>query len=269
MNSTNGYYSIIRYCPDPSRQEFVNIGVAIYSPITKLVRTAFGSDNRRLGQMFPGQDLRLVNRMKRAIEENLCRQSFASAPDFEAFIARNANQVQLSSLRSIKLTEAADEMSSLLTRLVEEAGERRPRVQRALRQKLVEAGVENLVHKHVTVTVPAFEQSIRVPYGYRNGRYNLITPVEFSADVRDIFSKAGEKAIEGQELYRTPDPSLGDLHLVVVAKFDPAMQIHARERVEQIFQQHNVEMHSLDNLGRLVDEIKSAATEHGLINRSS
>jgi hypothetical protein len=29
MSSTNGYYSLVRYCPDPSRQEFVNVGVAI------------------------------------------------------------------------------------------------------------------------------------------------------------------------------------------------------------------------------------------------
>lgn len=266
MSSTSGFYSLIRYCPDPSRQEFVNIGVALYSPVTKHVITAFAADNRRLGKVFSGQDLRLINRMKRALEENLKRQSFGSPSEFDSWINKNANPIQLSSLRSVRITDAANDLLNLMERLVEEGGGQKPRIQKALRQKLVDAGVENLVEKQVVVNIPTFDQSIRVPYAYQNGRYNLITPVEFTADVRDIFSKAGEKAIEGQELYETPDPTHGDLHLVVVAKFAAETQDHARTKVEKIFQQHHVAMHTFENIELLVDEIRSAAIEHGLNN---
>jgi hypothetical protein len=268
MSAINGYYSIVQYCPDPSRQEFVNMGVALYSPITKQVKVQFASDNRRLSQVFGKQDLRLINRMKKAIEENLKRQFFASAKELEAFIARNANALQLSPLRSVKIFEVEQDLSKLMDRLVEEGPDRKPRMQKALGQKLVEAGVEKFVHKQVNIALPAFEQSIRVPYAYRNGRYNLITPVEFSADVHDIFSKAGEKAIEGQELFDSPDPELGNLHLVVVAKFADETQEHARAKVERIFEQHHVAMHSFENLSPLVDDIRKSAIEHGLLSIS-
>jgi hypothetical protein len=265
MTYTSGYYSIVRYCPDPSRQEFVNVGVAIYSPLSKQVKVQFAPGNRRLSQVFGHQDLRLVNRMKRSLEESLKRQTFASAQELEAYIARNANAVQMGPLRSMKVQDISSDLSSLMERLVEEGPDRKPRLQRILGQKLVEAGVENLVQKQVTIDVPTFEQSIRVPYAYKNGRYNLITPVEFTADVRDIFSKAGEKAIEGQELYETPDPKLGELHLVVVAKFADETLDHARLKVAQIFGQHHVDMHTFDNMTSLVEDIRKAAAEHGLI----
>jgi DUF3037 family protein len=265
MNPTNGYYSLVRYCPDPSRQEFVNIGVAIYSPISKQVRIQFASDNRRLSQVFAGQDLRLVNRMKKSLEESLRRQSFASVTELESYIGRTANAVQLGPLRSAKVQDTVADLSSLMERLVDEGAGKKPRIQRALREKFVEAGVEGLVHKQVSVDIPSFDQSIRVPYAYRNGRYNLITPVEFTADVRDIFSKAGERAIEGQELYGTTDPMLGDLHLVVVAKFADETQEHARLKVAQIFDQHNVAMHTLDNISSLVEDIRTAAVQHGVV----
>jgi hypothetical protein len=264
MTPVGGYYSIVRYCPDPSRQEFVNVGVGIYSPLSKQVKLQFASDNRRLSQVFPHQDLRLVKRMKRALEESLKRQTFASPQELETFIARNANAIQMGPLRSMKLQEISSDLAGLMDRLVEEGADRRPRLQKILRQKFVEAGVENLVHKQVSIDVPTFEQSIRVPYAYKNGRYNLITPVEFTADVRDIFSKAGEKAIEGQELYETPDPEFGKLHLVVVAKFADETLDQARSKVAQIFGQHNVAMHTFDNMASLVDDIRKAAIEHGL-----
>ena len=117
--------------------------------------------------------------------------------------------------------------------------------------------------------IPSFDQSIRVPYAYRNGRYNLISPVEFTADVRDIFQKAGEKAIEGQELYEVADPQFGKLHLVVVAKFADETSQNARAKVRAIFDQHRVAMHNFDNIAPLVEDIRSAAIEHGLVETHS
>jgi hypothetical protein len=267
MNATNGYYSLVRYCPDPSRQEFVNVGVAIYSPVLKQVRVQFSTDNRRLSQVFGRQDLHFINRLKKSLEENLKRESFATVHDLEEYIGRSANAVQLSPLRSTKICEIAEDLASLMDRLVGTGPERKTLIQKSLARKLTEAGVENFVQKSVSVDIPSFNQSIRVPYAYQNGRYNLITPVEFAADVRDIFSKAGEKAIEGQELYQTPDPDLGNLHLVVVAKFADETGETARAKVRQIFQQHNVGMHLFENISPLVEDIRMAAIEHGLIQR--
>lgn len=264
MNLTNGYYSLVRFCPDASRQEFVNVGVAIYSPMSKQVKILFASDNRRLSQVFGKQDLHFINRLKRSLEESLKRESFASHLDVENYIGRSANAVQLGPLRSLKIGDVTQDLHSLLDKLVAAGPERKPLIQRSLGEKLVEAGVENLVEKAVSIDIPSFAQSIRIPYAYLNGRFNLITPVEFSADVRDIFSKAGEKAIEGQELYQTPDPRRGPLHLIVVAKFADETGDGARTKVREIFEQHHVAMHRFEDLTQLVDDIRVAAIEHGI-----
>jgi hypothetical protein len=265
MNSMNGYYSLVRYCPDPSRQEFVNIGVAIYSPQLKQVKIQLSPDNRRLSQVFGKQDLRFVNRLKKSLEESLKRESFGTIGEVESYIGRSANAIQLGPLRSLKISNISDDLAHLFERLVGERPERKPLIQRYLGQRLSEAGVESLVQKGVSVDIPSFDQSIRVPFAYQNGRYNLITPVEFAVDVRDIFSKAGEKAIEGQELYQTPDPNLGELRLVVVAKFADETGVSARAKVGAILACHNVEMHTFDNMEPLVEDIRKAAVQHGLV----
>ena len=103
MNSTNGYYSLAHYCPDSSRQEFVNIGVAIYWPLLKQVKLQHAvlfSGHRRLSQVFGRQDLHFVNRLKRSIEESLKRESFGTVKELErASVGRSANAVQLGLLR--------------------------------------------------------------------------------------------------------------------------------------------------------------------------
>ena len=265
MDSKNGYYSLVRYCPDASRQEFVNVGVAIYSPFTKQVKLQYSQTNRRLSQVFGKQDLHFINRLKKSLEENLKRESFATVSDLENYIGRSANAIQLGPLRSLKISNVADDLAKLMDRLVGEGQERKTLIQRYLGEKLAEAGVESFVQKKVSVNIPSFDQSIRVPYAYQNGRYNLISPVEFTADVRDIFQKAGEKAIEGQELYEVADPQFGKLHLVVVAKFADETSQNARAKVRAIFDQHRVAMHNFDNIAPLVEDIRSAAIEHGLV----
>jgi hypothetical protein len=265
MNVTNGYYSLVRYCPDTSRQEFVNIGVAIYSPIEKQVTIRLSPDNRRLSQVFGKQDLHFVNRLKKSLEESLKRASFGNVSELESYIGRSANAIQLGPLRSLKICNIADDLTQLFERLIGEKQERGPLIQKYLGQKLTEAGVENLVQKQVSIDIPSFDQSICVPYAYQNGRYNLITPVEFAADLRGIFSKAGEKAIEGRELSQTTDPKLGELHLVVVARFASETRENARAKISEIFTEHNVEMHTFDNLVPLVEDIRKAAAQHGLL----
>jgi len=49
MSLTKGYYSIIQYCPDPSRLEAVNIGVALFCPELRFLRARFG--RRRLASV--------------------------------------------------------------------------------------------------------------------------------------------------------------------------------------------------------------------------
>ncbi len=233
------------------------------------MKVRLSENNRRIGQVFGKQDLHFINRLKRSLEESLKRESFGSVGELENYLGRSANAVQLGPLRSLRITNIADDLTQLFDRLVGDRQERRPLIQRYLGERLSEAGVESFVQKAVSVDIPSFGQNIRIPFAYQNGRYNLITPVEFAADVRDIFSKAGEKAIEGQELYKTPDPKLGSLHLVVVAKFADETGESARTKVAEILAGHNVDMHTFDNITPLVEDIRKAAVQHGLTTTES
>jgi hypothetical protein len=133
---------------------------------------------------------------------------------------------------------------------------------RVVPKKLVEAGVEGLVKKSISIEIPAFRQLIRVPYGYQNGRFNLISPVQFNPDLEDILAKAGKSAIEGQLLYHHPEPQLGPLRLVVVAKFADQNESSSSELVRKIFKEHQVGMHTFENIEPLFADIKKSAMLH-------
>ena len=263
MLNTQGQYCLIRFCPDFSRQEFVNIGVAIYSPETKCVVVKLSPDNRRLTQVFGKQDLHLVKRLKRSIEESLRRQSFGTVEEFQNFIERSANAVRLGPMRPVRITDIEQSLKLLYARLVDEVAPRRPGIYRALKEVLAESGVDSYVQKSVTIDIPSFDQSIRVPYAYQNGRYNLIAPVEFTSEV---LSRAGEKAIQGQLLYEQTDPEHGPMHLIVVAKFSKDVPQSARLGVADIFAKHHVGIHDLEDINPLIEDIRQSAVEHGLVN---
>ena len=57
MNSSiRGYYSIVQYCPDPSRLEAVNIGVALFCPEIKFLKASFGRRKTGVKHLFGAQD---------------------------------------------------------------------------------------------------------------------------------------------------------------------------------------------------------------------
>src|SRR5258708_1932745 len=101
MSSTKGYYSIIQYCPDPSRLEAVNIGVALFCPELRFLRAQFGRRRTRVSQLFGKQDWEFVRLQQSAIEARLAgeRQAFEKLEDFEAYISRRANALTMTSPR--------------------------------------------------------------------------------------------------------------------------------------------------------------------------
>src|SRR5260370_40966248 len=101
MNSTKGYYSIIQYCPDTSRLEAVNIGVALFCPEVRVLRARFGHRKTRVQQLFGKQDWEFVALQQSAIEARLARgqEAFETVEDFGASVSRMANAVILTSPR--------------------------------------------------------------------------------------------------------------------------------------------------------------------------
>jgi hypothetical protein len=68
-----GYYSLIQYCPDPSRMEAANIGVLVFSPLDLFLQARTATSNRRIIQFFgrEGHDWHRINSFKKALHERL------------------------------------------------------------------------------------------------------------------------------------------------------------------------------------------------------
>jgi hypothetical protein len=261
MNSTKGYYSIVQYCPDPSRLEAVNIGVALFCPEISFLRVLFGRRKTRVDQLFGRQDWEFVENQKAAIEARLSREpeAFQHLKDFEAYISRRANALKLTAPRPVKVENPDIELRNLLTRLVAERGEvaaRAATMAHELSDIFRRAQVDDLLRRNISVHPPALPKPVKVPFAFRNGRLNLIEAVQFEGHTPSAaFNRASSHAVEGQFLADYRDPQFGALGLVVVAKFS-AEQHEERKTARYIFEKHQVRMHDFETLGPLIEEIR-------------
>jgi hypothetical protein len=259
MSAPKWYYALIQYCPDPSRLEAVNIGVLVSCPQEGILKARVTESTLRIRKMFGQQDLELFKSAQKAIQSRLEHESFHSLEDLQKFIGKRANSIQISPLRPLRISDLNADLRRLYERLVSKESARRPRIDAQLASTFRDAGVEGLLRQSVSVQIPHLQRPIRMPYGYRNGRFNLIEPVQFTGD---LLANAGKRAVEGQLLYENPDQTLGDLRLVVVAKFPEEIDISGRQLVHDIFDRHQVKMHTFENMGPLIRDIRESAQHH-------
>lgn len=270
MSDQTAYYSLIQFCPDPSRLEGVNVGVGLYSPIEKRVLVKTTRSNQRIRKFFGNQNWYLINRAKTSIKNQLRSQAFSDLEDFKLYISKRANSMQLSSPRSVRMADPQKTLEDLFERLVgPEEIEHKGRVRSLLTKKLKDAGVASMVRKSVKIEISQVKKHIRVPYGYQNGCFNLITPVQFDSDPEAIITKTGRNALEGKLLHEKPDPIFGEMCLVVVANFDEQIEIRTREFVKETFESSHVKLYSFDNLDPLLADIRHSAEIHGLPESTS
>ncbi len=261
-----GYYSLLQFTPDLSRHEFVNIGVLVYSPRSQSLRVRFVDSNRRITQVFGKQDTAFLTNLKESFQNRLAREFFEDKQSLESFMSKRANAIQLTALQPLSITNLDADVSMLFGKLVEGAKERRrKRIDRFLGERLNEAGVAQLVQKSVTVHFPFFDEPIRAPFGYQNGRFNLISPVSFKDDLSDVTSKAGRRALEGKILFDHPDAGLGNLCLNVVGKFPDNFEDTVKAMIRNVLADNNVKFYDFSDLSQLIGDIKSAADSHKVL----
>lgn len=263
MTAGHGYYSLVQFCPDLSRLEGVNVGVVLYAPANGQIEVQMTRNNERVRRLFGDQDWDFVRKAKNAIKTQLKTQHFSTLADLQSFISKRANSIQMTPLRPIRICDIQQDIASLHERLVgPERVERKMRVDRRLNEKLKEAGVANLVKRSISVNIPRWEQPIRVPYGYQNGKFNLISPVQFEPDIEQILAKAGKSTLESQLISERPDPIFGNMRLVVVADFASEVAKSTRDLVEKTLREHHVTFHLFDQLDLLVEDIRRSAEQH-------
>src|SRR6202035_617817 len=98
MNQHKGYYSLIQFCPDPSRLEGINIGVLVYTPETAKLVFRLTQSNQRIRKVFGQQDWNFLDRVRGSVQSRLQSERFETVLDLESYIAKRANVVQLTPL---------------------------------------------------------------------------------------------------------------------------------------------------------------------------
>ncbi len=208
MNTATGHYSIVQYCPDPSRLEAANVGVVLFCQELHYlgVRTARGDGRIRRFFGSKGLDRERLHSTKLSIQRRLMidRDQFTTLAALEQFAATRVNAMRLTPFRMMVVPVDAPEaeLNRLFDRLVggRAHGDEAPR-KSALERASSARALAPLVRRNVTVTLPAFDMRVTVPYGLKNGRFNLIQPARFrNLAPSAILARAGCFAVEGDLL---------------------------------------------------------------------
>jgi len=262
MNQSIGYFSLLQYVPDPSRLEGANIGVLLFAPGFHFLKAMTSGDNRRITRFFgrEGHDWLRINSMKKGIVERLDAETprIRTLSELEKFIAERANQLRITHPRPMKIRDPDKDLRELFEELVEGKvrGNERQGFKAFLRQRFSEAGIDRKLATDIHVKVPTFGLDVAIPYGYQNGRFNLIKPAKFeSKEASQAITTACRYAVEGQSLYQHQDPKYGDLKLIVVGQFS-AKKANNRNLVEKILKEHQVGLYPFTEIERLIADIR-------------
>jgi hypothetical protein len=268
MNTSNtGFFSLVQYCPDRSREEAVNLGVVLISPSHGFVGSKMSSRNERLRKFFGETlgDLGQIASMRRMLEHRLRDdRSLSDLENFERFRRALANEFQLSTPRPIRVENPESELFLLFGQLVEipEPPKPLPSVPgfEHLDEILRTSRFKGIVQHNVQVRLPILNKSLNVPYAFQNGRFNLIQTQRFTQETEDrLLAEAYKRAAQGHLLYKHPVPGIGECKLVVVGAIGEVAKSR-QEKISQLLADHDVEFYSAERIDELTEKI--AATAH-------
>lgn len=268
MSAARGYYSVIQYCPDLSRLEAANVGVLLFCPERQFIQARVSHNNDRIRRFFSPEkpDWAQLNALKDSLVHRLEVESdsFKSLDDLHRFIALQANELQLTAPRPVKVFEPADDLERLFQELVGgrarradlEGSDNVAPVGRLIRREFTRERLDPFLRRDLRVTVKATRREIIAPFGYLNGCWNLVLPARFEqTSLHGVTRAACEMAVEGRSLRRHPDPQLGEIQLVVVGAFRGSTG-ESQEVVRGIFADNDVELYPLTEMRQLVEKIR-------------
>jgi hypothetical protein len=262
MKPAKGYYSVIQYCPDLGRFEAANVGVLLFCPERRFLRALTSSHNSRIKRFFgsKGHDWARIRTFKQGLEDRLEKElpTIRTVEDLERFIALRANALQITPPCPIKVHDPEEDLRNLYEEIIEEPAcpERRKGLRRYIAERLALPDIEKKVVHDVKVNVPVLQKDVEIPFGYQNGRFNLINPVRFaSQDPDQSVGTACKYAVEGRSLYGHTHPRWGNMQLVVVGQFR-SKDRETPARVHRVLSDHSVKLFEMDDLPALIDEIR-------------
>ncbi len=214
-------FSLVRYVPDPVRNEFVNIGVMLREaahPDVSVVR--FTKDWARVRCVDPDADIAMLEAMEAEMRRRLLETGTETTPLIKTIEDSFSHQLQMTEPKACLAENVIAEMDQLMRLYVEPRRERarqalsgRQAIARSMRTQFEHARVWDLMRKRIAAsayTRPG--DSLRIDCGYRpNGTVRMFHAVSLSGDVELAkvlaFSvpslRAGVARVENAELELT------------------------------------------------------------------
>jgi hypothetical protein len=186
-------FSLIRYVPDPVKNEFVNIGVLLREaahPEAALVR--FTRDWGRVRCMDPDADIAMLEAMEAEMRQRLAESGTHTIPLMKTMEDSFSHQLQITELRGCLAENLAAEMEQLMQIHVEPRKQKgrqalsgRQAIVRSMRMHFEHARVWDLMRKRIAAspyTRPG--DPLKIDCGYRpNGTVRMFHAVSVLGDV--------------------------------------------------------------------------------------
>lgn len=217
---TQGFFSLIQFCPDASRAEAVNVGLVLFQvePAATVVRIVddVAPALRRLGRKDEAATvLSIVRSLKNRIEV----ERFGSVDALEKFARSRGNQLQITLPRPMSIEDLAGDLDEMFDELVgSPESSAPPTKQRA--PSLLEKTFESLARRlpdrvfiRPELPVPRLGIALQPSFAYRNGCLNVVEEMPRGGDLAAMRSRAFALSREG-ELVRQLDEGDGKLFVV-------------------------------------------------------
>ncbi|MFZ0271769.1 MAG: DUF3037 domain-containing protein [Acidobacteriaceae bacterium] len=186
-------FSLVRYVPDPVKNEFVNIGVLLREatrPEAPVVR--FTRDWARVRCVDPDADIAMLEAMEAEMHRRLLEHEPDVKPLIETMEDSFSHQLQITAPKACLAENVAAGMEELMQLYVEPRTQKarravsgRPAIVRSMRLEFEHAGVWDLMRKRIAAsayTRPG--DSLKIDCGYRpNGTIRMFHAVSLASDV--------------------------------------------------------------------------------------
>jgi hypothetical protein len=259
-------FRLIRYVPDPVKNEFVNIGVMLRAGDDSVLR--FTRDWTRVRCLDPDADTQMLE----SLETEVGRRLLTDATDQSGMFLKRweeslSNGLQITESKAYLAETIPAGLEDLMRLYVENAPRERTRrrggratVLAEMRTSFEHAGVWQLMRKHIAAS--AYTESgdpLRIDCGYRNGSMKMFQAISLESDAVDakLLAYSAEGLRKGvQRMEKTP--------LVLTAitepirwpegETEPGEETKARyDYARRIFAQHDVRLMTTSDLPRLAE----------------
>ena len=269
---TQGYYSLIQYCPDWTRLEICNLGVVLLCPEIQYLDAMVVQGYSRVKSIFGKEHVPYVKMFKDRFAQRIRneRENILNLDGLKMFISQRANYFRMTEPRSMAVESNPDEELQHLFREIF-AGKVKPQtiphpaIKTRLRKMIKEYGVseERVLFNVPKIQVPGFPKTtgLRPCLGFMNGRFNIVVYRYLTA--KNSLDAISRCLFTGQKLFEHPDEIWGKQQLNVLVETDDNDVIKQVKDDQKHFDAHKVKVYaSVDDMARAVNDEAKEIPEH-------